>query len=414
MHVESGHPTGEDVAPFAAIRAAIGHDCGVPAAWIVMVLALSGPSLTSLQSAFVSPLASSVANHFGGGDHGALVAQLAVTLPGIGVILGGPVAPWFVRRFGFRWVIAVSAALQAIAGVAGGYIDNVVLFLLTRASVGIASAGLFTAMVSLCGMLFAGRTRGRLLSYQSGISAVITMGATLLSGLIARHFGWHMSFLLYLFTGLYVLLALASPLGGMTTARAHHGAASGGSLRPLLPYLAATVGVYAAAWMAIVQGSLLLSANGFGDPSVQAAVISVSALPYTLTATACAWIEARLFKSWTLAVALAAMAAGVILMGAVPTLWGATLGSFTLGAGSGLSSTYVFRLVIERAPASVRDRAVGLIGPAHYVGQLANPAVVHSLRLFIGIQGAFVAVGALLVASAGLAARYRASATKPE
>jgi hypothetical protein len=98
-------------------------------------------------------------------------------------------------------------------------------------------------------------------------------------------------------------------------------------------------------------------------------------------------------------------------MGAVPTLWGAVLGCFVLGTGSGLSTTYVLLIVVERAPPAVRDRAVGLIGPSHYVGQLANPAIVHSLRLLIGIQGAFVAVGAILIAFAGLAVRYRAPAS---
>lgn len=386
---------------FAAIRQASGKP-GLFAAWLVLILSLSGPCLSSFQNAVVAPLASSIALHFGGGDHGAMIAQLTMVMPAAGVFVGGPLTGWLLGRFGYRPVIVGNALLLAAAGTAGVWIDGLVPFLAMRVIVGLSAVALYSTLVALTGLLFHGVTLARMISYQSGLAALLGMTLTLVSGPIASAFEWRASFFIYLATGLYALIAAFAWLPPATAKKAKGD--DTGSLRPLLPTLLMAIATFTTIYLVTVQGSLLMSANGIGDPAVQSVVIAISALSNAVTATACSWIETHVLRRRLFSAALALMAAGAVTMGGVPALWGAALGSLLIGAGSGLTVAYLIRVIVERAPPGSRERAAGLIAPSFYVAQFANPVVMQPLRVGFGIQWAFILVGGLLLGGAVLAA----------
>jgi MFS family permease len=120
-----------------------------------------------------------------------------------------------------------------------------------------------------------------------------------------------------------------------------------------------------------------------------------------------------LTKQWTFTASLALLAVGVLTMSLIPNVWGATLGSLLIGAGSGISASYLTTLVIQRAPDGARERAVGLIAPAHYVGQFSNPFIMQSLAVSVGIQSAFMIVGLVLCVAAAAAAFTQARSQQP-
>ncbi len=387
-----------------AIRDASGR-AGLLAAWLVLILALSGPALSSFQSAIVAPLASSIAQHFGGGDHGAMIAQLTLVLPAAGVIIGGPITGWLIGRWGYRPVIVVNALLLALAGSAGAWLSGILPFLGARLLVGLSAVILYSTLVALTGRLFHGVTLARMISYQSGLAALLGMALTLVSGPVASHFGWRASFLIYLVPSLFALVAILAWLPPAAGRKAR--GEGGGSLLPMVPTLAMAVASFFTVYLVVIQGSLLMSANGVGDPSVQALVIAASALANAVFATLCSWVETHIFGRWLYPAALALMAAGAVIMGAVPALWGAGLGGVLVGAGAGLTVSYMIRIVVESAPSGMRERAAGLIAPSFYVAQFANPIVMQPLRVTIGIQGGFVLIGLLLSVGAGWAGYHR-------
>jgi MFS family permease len=392
-------PTAGDSGAIAAIRARMGER---GAAWLVLILALSGPPLSSFQTTIVAPLGSSIAHHFGGGNHGAMVAQLNLTLSAVGVIVGGPFAAWLIGRLGYRPVIVASALLLTLSGSLCAILDNIYLFLTARFVVGMSAVAVYSALVGLSGALFSGVTLGRMISYQNGVSAIMGMGLVLLSGWVASHFGWRVSFLIYLSAGVFAVLGMVAWLPAKAVRKSSSERRV--SLRPLVPVYLITIGVFVVVFMVMVQGSLLMSANGIEDPSIQSIVIAASTVAYAATAMACSWIETHVTRKWTFTAALCLLAAGALTMGAIPAVWGATLGSLLLGAGSGLTTTYLVKVVIERAPAGARDRAVGLIAPAHYLGQFSNPLVMQPLRVTLGIETAFVLIGLVLLAAAAATA----------
>lgn len=397
----------------AAIRAASGR-AGLVGAWLFLILSLAGPPASSFQTAVVAPLGSSIAQHFGGGNHGAFIAQLTITLPAIGVVLGGPLTAWLITLFGYRPVIIANAAMLAVAGSAGFYTDAMLPFLAARLLVGFSAVALYSALVALTGVVFTGTTLSRMISYQNGAGAASGLLLVLLSGAVASHFGWRTSFLLYLFASVFLLAALIVWLPSRASLAASRASQAGekASLKPLIPALILNVVVFSMVFMVIIQGSLLMAANGISDPQVQSVVISFSTFAYALTATLCSWVETRLLGRWTFPAALALMGMGVLVMGTVSAVWGAGLGSLLIGAGSGLSASYLVKLVVQGAAPSVRERAVGLIAPAHYLGQSANPFIMQALRVTVGIHMAFVIVGIVLFAGAAWAAAIRLRAAR--
>jgi MFS family permease len=399
---------GPSIGAIDAIKAASGGT-GIVAAWLFLALVLAGPPASSFQTAVVSPLGSSIAQHFGGGNHGAIVAQLTITLPAIGVILGGPLTAWLIGLFGYRPVILVNAAILAVAGSAGFWVDAMVPFLASRLLVGFSAVALYSALVALTGVVFRGVTLSRMISYQNGAGAASGMVLLLLSGAVASHYGWRASFLIYLLAALFGLVAMVIWLPSKAAIASAKASASGekASLRPLIPALLLNIVVFSVVFMVIIQGSLLMAANGITNPSVQSVVISLSTFSYALTATLCSWIEMHLLGRWTFPFALASMALGTIVLGTIPTVWGAGLGSLLIGTGSGLNASYLVRLVLQGAAPAVRERAAGLIAPCHYIGQSANPFIMQTLRVLVGIHAALVIVGIVFFIGAGWAALAR-------
>lgn len=394
---------GQDIGLIAATRAVTGSGGG---AWLLLALVLLGPSLSAFQSTVVSPLVATLAEHFGGGDRGAMVAQLGLTIPAIGVMIGGPLTANLIVRFGYRAVIVASAIVLAGAGGAGAIIDEPTIFLLSRFVVGFASVALYSAFVALSGVLFAGKTLSRMISYQHGINALAALMLVLVSGWTAKRFGWQASFLIYLPVLLFAAFALMAWLPA-NIASIEKKTGPRVSLRPIMPLLLITIGVFAAVFIVIVQGSLLLTANGIDDLSVQSMVIAASTLTYAATAAGCSWIQTHVTGRFTFTASLALLAAGVLLMGIAPSLGGAMAGSLLIGAGSGISASYLTTAVVQRAPEGARERAVGLIAPAHYVGQFANPFIMQSLSMAMGIQSAFMVAGLVLGAAMVAAALHQ-------
>ena len=64
-----------------------------------VALMLSGGLMMALVVSAMAPIAHEAATYFAKSGDGDLVAQMIVTVPAIGIIIGGPLSGWFVERF---------------------------------------------------------------------------------------------------------------------------------------------------------------------------------------------------------------------------------------------------------------------------------------------------------------------------
>ncbi|KQX17462.1 MULTISPECIES: MFS transporter [unclassified Sphingomonas] len=373
-------------------------------AFLALLLVLVPPVFTAMMGTPVVPIIPAVARHFGGGESGAFAAQMMVTIPCIGVIIGGPIAGWLIERIGIRMVIVGSALLMGVAGMAGAFAHGIELFLFTRLLVGFGAAGGYTALLTLAGLLFQGRILARILGYQASVAAVVSMGSIMISGYIAEHIEWRWSYGLYATLLLFVPIALLGRWPDQPVSL-HARAAGAGAFGRIWPILLIMIPIYAAAFMSVVQGSFMMTANGITRPTLQSTLISISTILFTISS----WNYGRL-RTWisgpmTFVLALLLLGGGIVLMGGIPTIWAMALSCAMMGAGAGIATPYLSQQILERVTPEQRGRAVGFIAPAHYLGEFANPFIMHPLRIMMGIHTAFILFGSLIVLGALFAFR---------
>jgi len=399
--VDASEPDGRGLRGFIAESPTV---AGRARALLTLLLVLVPPVFTAMMGTPVVPIIPAVTRHFGGGNAGALAAQMMVTIPCIGVIVGGPVSGWLIERIGIRAVIIGSALLMGLAGVSGAFTDGVEIFLVSRFLVGFGAAGGYTALLTLSGLLFRGRTLARVLGYQASVAAVIAMGSIMVSGYIAEHIEWRWSYALYASLLLFVPLALLGRWPDEPVS-VHARAAGAGAFGRTWPILLLMIPIYAAAFMSVVQGSFMMSANGIDRPTLQSTLISISTILFMISS----WNYGRI-RTWmsgpaTFVVALVLLGGGIVLMGSIAAVWAMGLACAMMGAGAGLATPYLSQQILERVTAEQRGRAVGFIAPAHYLGEFANPLIMHPLRMMVGIHAAFILFGSLIVLGALFAFR---------
>jgi len=90
----------------------------------------------------MSPVAAEAAKYFSKNGDGDLVTQMIVTVPAIGVIVGGPLCGWLIARFGSKRFLLVALAVFGTVGSAGLYLDNAFVLLISRFLLGLATSAL--------------------------------------------------------------------------------------------------------------------------------------------------------------------------------------------------------------------------------------------------------------------------------
>src|SRR5205085_1128030 len=104
-----------------------------------------------------------LAEHFGGGGKGEIISQLTMTMPGIGLVMGGMASGWLIGRLGGRLLLLAALVLYGIAGSAGLYADNVLALYASRFLVGFSAANVMTCSNFFIGGFFDEVRRGRMI-----------------------------------------------------------------------------------------------------------------------------------------------------------------------------------------------------------------------------------------------------------
>lgn len=379
---------------------------------VLLVVLVSGAPLMALMFVAVAPVLSSLAAHVGqGGTKGALVAQLIMTLPGIGVILGGPVTGWLVERTGIRRTIIASLFVYSVAGTLGLFVDNLWLMFVSRLLLGTSAAGVATSTMALVGQCYRDEARARLLGYQSAAGAGFGLLALLAAGFIGEAAGWRAPFALYLLGGIVFIMALFSVPN--TPPVAQERARGLADLLPLWPIYLLIVVIFAVVFMNAVQLAFLLVRDGVTSPAVQSWVLATSSACSAIGAWAYGRVRPRLGSYGTFALCLGLLSAGLGAIGFGHSAWTAAGGCALAGLGGGGAGPYVAGVLLDRSPPELRGRAAGFMYTAIYLGDFANPLIITPIRAWLGVHGAFLAVSAGLAAGAVWAVTRHALVRRP-
>lgn len=387
------------------LSAALPTSTGLGAGWrnrlLLLVLISSAPCMALIFTA-LGPVMPGIATHFGQGRDGALVAQLVMTVPSIGIIVGGPVTGWLVERWTARSVLFAALACYSLAGCAGMLLDAPYVLLASRLALGLAAAGIATSTLALIGERFEGDARGRILGYQNAAGAAFGLVSLLMAGAIGEAQGWRGPFSLYLI-GAVVLAAGMFTLPASTArpvAAKPEEKSAKGAIRCLWPVYLLLVLVYMAVFMNAVQLSFLLAADGVTSPQTQSMVMAAGSVASMVGAALFGAVLARAGSRRTFCGCLALMACGYGIVGASHEVMLTMAGSALAGLGGGCIGPYLATVLLQRAAPEVRGRAAGFMYSAVFLGDFINPLVITPLRTGLGIHHAFLAVAAALAAGA--------------
>lgn len=365
---------------------------------------VSASAFTLLPVTAISPLLSTIADHFGSGGTGALKAQSIITLFGIGMMIGGPVSGWLGDRIGVRRMLLAMLFVYAIAGSAGLYLTDLAALLASRVVLGMASAGIASASYVMIASRYDGAGRARMLGYQIAVIAVVGVVSLLVAGVLARDIGWRAPFAIYLVAFAALGAACLAVFPEPPRRAGPQAAASSAALWKLWPIYLMLVPLYVATHMFTLQLSFVLAGDGIASPVTQSRIMTAMMAMTFFSGAAYGRIHERLGARWTLVLILVVMAASDILLGFTrgvgPTIAACVLAGF---AGAAIVP-YVIGAVLNRAPPEVQGRAVGFMYTAMYIGDFVNPLIINPLRAAVGNHHAFTIVGVVLLGAAGIRA----------
>lgn len=367
---------------------------------------VSGTGMMALVFVAMAPVLSALAVHLGGGQGGSFVAQMVMSTPAMGLVVGAPLWGGAIGRFGARPILFLALALYALVGATGLFIDSATLLIATRFLHGVAVAGVVTATSALIGIFYHGNARERIFGIQGAMGAGMALVGVIAAGLLGQAGGWRAPFALYLLA--FAALAVAvMALRGITLPdeEADTPATSRGGVHILAahwPFYLMTLGMSIVMQMTGIQTGLVLAEDSTNDPAVQSLVLGMASVSGILTGLAYGAVRRRISAHGVAVLILGFWALGQSWIGLShgATETGVAVG--LSGIGSGLMMVFLPPLLLARLPERQHAAGLGLYYSTMFVGDFVNPLIMSGLRAVLpDYHAVFLAIG-MISATFGL------------
>ena len=377
---------------------------------VLLLSALVPPSLIYVA---LPPVLPQIAAHFGGGEKGQEIAQMAQALPFFGLAVGGLVAGWILVRLGQRYAIMFAGFSLLAAGTVGFLGDLATVLLLSCAAIGVVSSLATSALAAMTGTLVEEHRRDRLLGVQVAVSDISTVAAGALAAGLAHQFGWRGPFLIFSTFGVFLIIchAVARP------AQMHTSVVAGGLLRVARLTWTVCLGAAFVFFMVATQATQLpfyLEQIGYQTAGSRAVFTTFGLFAAMCGSISFAVMQGRI-RPWLIQ--------GFAVISAAMGLWGLALWRgdaafgiaciFLFGVGIGLTVPTLFAASIRRAPEGLRGHSIGLLNVAIFAGSFVSPFVLSPVAARFGYPGLYAAM-ALVVAVAGALRVLRLRARPPD
>lgn len=328
----------------------------------------------------------------------------------IAALVMRPVVGWSSDRFGRRPLLVGGAAITVVALLLHLLATDLAILVVARSLLGVGEAFFFVACLAAASDLAPADRRGEAMSFLSlslylGIGIGPLIGEALLSA-----GGFPVVWLVTAgFAGAAVALSLATPETAPAVVAGGPPRARPPLIHPagLFPGLVILLGIWGmAGYLAFVPSHAV--AIGMGGASAPL-------LLYALVVVGLRIVGARLPDRFGAArlsgLALVLSAAGLAVVGAVPTPAGLLVGTLVFAAGVAFTMPALLALAVSRVPAEERGTVVGTASAFLDVAFGVAPLVLGLIAARTGYGPTFlVSAGLALVGSALLLARRRALA----
>lgn len=360
--------------------------------YIATGVLLCGAVSTGLIFVALLPVLPLISAHFGGGTAGTLFAQSVMTMPAVGLIVGGLSAIWLIERMGASRLLWSALLAIAFLGSAGLYLTSPVYLLISRLLLGFFASMASISTTALIAQRFDHAARPRMLGYKGAVTAISSVIGLLMAGWLGDIGGWRLPFALYLFSALLAALAFLTLRGNpsVTSSKSH---AATATIRSLWPVYLTVVVFGAVMMMTNTQFSFLLAEIGISSPAMVSRTVVVTIIVSAFGAFFYGRIRTMIGAVMCFPLIVAGWCVGLLTLGFAYGTATAVLGAAIAGLSAGMFPAHMASTLVERASPPIRDKAIALMYSAIYLGDFLNPFLIEPLSIALTRHGAFRAVG---------------------
>ena len=358
-------------------------------------------TLTVMAVATIAPALPAMRANFADLPNADLLVRLVLTIPGLSIVIGAPLAGTVVDRFGRKRLLIFSTVLYGISGSLGFLLESLTAILISRAVLGFAVAGIMTSVITLIADYFEGEARARFMGLQAAFMNFGGVVFTAAGGFLAD-VTWRAPFLIYLvaFAILpFIVKALYEPTREKAPAQGF-GLEGNDKVRfpfnrLLLVYLTALTFMAAFMLMAIQMPFFLEEVAGSSATQIGLAIagsILFSIPPSLLYAR----ISKRFDVFTIVAVGFVLFSIGYMIIGFASSFGQVVIGAALAGVGLGLLMPAINIWVTSLSPEIFRGRAFGLLTAFLFFGQFISPVAAQPVSQQFGIGMTFALTGGLM------------------
>ena len=369
---------------------------------ITKITLLAVSTLTVMAVATIAPALPAMRAAFAEVPNVDLIVRLVLTIPGLFIVMGAPVAGVIVDKYGRKRLLVVSTVLYGVAGSSGFVFDSLTGLLIGRALLGIAVAGIMISVTTLIADYYQGQARAKFMGMQAAFMNLGGVVFTAAGGFLAD-VTWQTPFLIYLIALVMVPFAMVALFEPKRQAVAQDDGATdqAGSGFPfnrlVIVYITAFIMMTVFMMMA-VQLPFLLEVVAGASATQSGLALSggiVFSIPPSLLY---ARIRTHLEIPTIVAIGFGLFGVGYAVIGFADGFGQMFAGAAVAGIGLGLLMPTFNIWLAERTPARYLGRAFGLLTTFIFFGQFVSPFVTQPLSQQVGLGMSFTVVGVAMLA----------------
>ncbi len=343
--------------------------------WRLMVSILSISLLTVMAGAAVAPALGIIREYFS--DEPLTVVQLIISMPALFIAITNLFFGRLCRIFTAKKLTLIGLIMYVVFGCAAGLFSNIYFVLVCRALLGIGVGILMPLSTGLISYYFTKDKHDMLMGYSSAMNMMGGVIATLIAGLLAI-VSWRLSFLVYLMGVLCIVLVMLwmpdekivddGPKKKET-----------GTFRKYYPYIVGMFLLMIVFYNYPSNFALEVSKNGAIPKHLVPIVMATMDVFGFIGGLVYPKLKIKLGKL-TKDVTPVLFILGYIFLQFVGGFTGTLIGSFIIGAASGMGIPYLISTGSSKAGKSAATTVIPALSIAMYLSQFTTPAIISCFR----------------------------------
>ena len=346
-----------------------------------------------------------------------MLVKLLMTIVGLTMVIGAPLAGYLVDRFSLRSVLLTNCLIYAVAGTAGLYLDSLSALLVSRLFLGITAAGIAIIGMTLINTRLQGIDRAKWMGAHIAVTMVATIILHPAIGYLGGY-GWRWPFALY---ALGLILAYVAAFGignerSQTQKPTSNTTLVAKKLIHWFPFRYAVLAfiVGSITYLPMVYAPFVIKDAGVSSPMIISMVLLADSIIGATVAMLFGWSQKYLSSRTAFLISFSFTTSGMLLVSTSSSLTGVVVGMIVFGFGIGWFVPNLMTASTKKIDAALQGRAIGLVKGAHYLAAPLAVVLVEPITRAMGPKGAmWVAATLSLLAFTAFAYRSFSSKAQP-